>query len=118
MLSAGYPQSVINITRVEAYRLASVLIAIMRPDNQPLWKLGATLRGRILPLHHCSKYRRYIVGTFTYVQPPLCNLRIVMFRIVAIALVALAAFDLGFLGGSHVYTAMTIARSLLHHFVG
>jgi len=41
-----------------------------------------------------------------------------MFRVVAVALVALAAFDLYFLGGSHVYTAMAIARSLLHHFVG
>jgi hypothetical protein len=41
-----------------------------------------------------------------------------MFRVVAIALVAMAAFDLYFLGGRHVHAVGRIALSLVHHLVG
>jgi hypothetical protein len=41
-----------------------------------------------------------------------------MFRVVAIALVAMAAFDLYFLDGRHVHAVGRIALSLVRHLVG
>lgn len=41
-----------------------------------------------------------------------------MIRVVAIALVAMATFDMAFLGGQHVYAVETITLDLLHQFVG
>jgi hypothetical protein len=41
-----------------------------------------------------------------------------MFRIVAIALVAMAAFDLYYLDGKHVHAIEAMALSLVHHVVG
>jgi hypothetical protein len=41
-----------------------------------------------------------------------------MFRSVAIALVAMAAFDLYFLDGKYVHTVEAIARSLVHWIIG
>jgi hypothetical protein len=41
-----------------------------------------------------------------------------MFRVVAIALVAVAAFDLYFLDGKHVHAVGKIALSLVHQLVG
>jgi hypothetical protein len=40
-----------------------------------------------------------------------------MFRVVAIALVALAAFDWYFLDGSHIHAVTAMALSLLQHFI-
>jgi hypothetical protein len=40
-----------------------------------------------------------------------------MIRVVAIALVAMATFDMAFLGGQHVYAVETIMLDLLHQFL-
>ena len=41
-----------------------------------------------------------------------------MFRVVAITLVALAAFDLFFLDGKYFHAVEAVARSLAHFMVG
>ena len=41
-----------------------------------------------------------------------------MFRVVAIALVAMAAFDLLFLNGEHVYAVEAVTLYLVHSIIG
>ena len=65
----------------------------------------------------------FIIRRTVYVYLRNCNfryriLRVVMFRIVAIWLVALAAFDLYFLDGKHIHTVEAVARSLVHMMIG
>ena len=49
---------------------------------------------------------------------PLTESLVVMSRIVAIAVVALAAFDWFFLDGSHIRAVTAMALSVLQHFTG
>ena len=60
-----------------------------------------------------SNYRRCVYGVVTRDSKSL----VVMFRVVAIALVALATFDLYFLDGSHIHAVKAMALSLLQHFI-